>query len=151
MLREQISDALKEAMKAQDKRRTATLRLILAALKDRDIARRSEENQDCVSDDEILGLLSKMVKQRRESITIYEEAGRVDLAQQEAEEIVIIESFLPEQMSEADMNEACCAVVSEIGADGIKDMGRTMGELKTRYAGRMDFGQASKVVKDMLS
>ncbi|TNE58120.1 MAG: GatB/YqeY domain-containing protein [Alphaproteobacteria bacterium] len=149
-MRQEINQALKEAMKERDKIRTATLRLITAAIKDRDIAARSED-RDGVSDDEILQILQKMVKQRRESSKTYEEAGRQELADQELAEIDVIEGFLPQQMSDEEVAAAAKAVVEEIGAEGLKDMGRTMGALKERYAGVMDFGKANKVVKDLLS
>jgi len=145
-MREQINQALKEAIKAQDKRRMSTLRLINAAIKDRDIAARSSDKQ-CVSDEEVLQILSKMVKQRRESIKTYEEGGRPELAQQEREEIEIIESFMPRQLSDEEIEQAVADLMDEIGCEGLKDMGRTMGELKKRYAGQMDFGKASQIVK----
>ena len=148
-MRDQINDDLKTAIKAQDKRRVGTLRLINAAIKDRDIAARSS-GKDSVTDDEILEILAKMVKQRVESAATYEEAGRDELATQEREEIEIIKGFLPEQMDEAAVAEAVKAVVDEIDATSLKDMGRTMGALKERYAGKMDFGQANKVVKELL-
>ena len=148
-MRDQINDDLKTAIKAQDKRRVGTLRLINAAIKDRDIAARSS-GKDSVTDDEILEILAKMVKQRVESAATYEEAGRDELATQEREEIEIIKGFLPEQMDEAAVAEAVKAVVDEIEATSLKDMGRTMGALKERYAGKMDFGQANKVVKELL-
>ncbi len=150
-MRDEINSTLKEAMKAKDRRKVSTLRLINAAIKDRDIAARSEDRMDGVSDEEILQILQKMVKQRRESSTTYEEAGRLDLAQQEQEEIVIIETFLPQQMSDDEVATAVKEVVSEIGAEGLKDMGRTMGALKKRYAGIMDFGKANKALKGLLS
>ncbi len=148
-MRDQINDDLKTAIKAQDKRRVGTLRLINAAIKDRDIAARSS-GKDSVTDDEILEILAKMVKQRVESAATYEEAGRDELATQEREEIEIIKGFLPEQMDEAAVAEAVKAVDDEIEATSLKDMGRTMGALKERYAGKMDFGQANKVVKELL-
>lgn len=151
MLREKLNEALKTAMKSQDKRRTATVRLILAAIKDRDIATRTADNPEPVSDEDILGILAKMVKQRHESVAIYEQAGREELARQEAEEIEIIESFLPQQFSADEVHEACVRVVEEIGANGIKDMGKAMGTLKSRFAGQMDFGSASKIIKELLA
>ena len=150
MLRDELNDALKVAMKAKDPRRVSTLRLILAAIKDRDIAVRAEGQTDGVADEEILQLLTKMVRQRRESIKLYEEGGRVDLAEREAEEITVIEDFLPRQLDEAETEAAVREVVAELGATGLKDMGRTMAALKQRYAGRMDFGKTSAMVKDML-
>lgn len=150
MLREQINTALAAAMKAQDKRRVATLRLINAAIKDRDIAARGNGG-DGLSDDEIRQLLAKMVKQREESTQIYAEAGRPELAEQEREEMEIIRSFMPRQLSEEEMRSACEEVVREVGATGLRDMGKTMAALKERYPGQMDFGRASCVVKGMLS
>lgn len=150
-LREIIKQGLTEATKAQDKRRMATLRLIQAALKDRDIAGRTEGRDAGVSDAEILDVLSKMVKQRRESAGIYESAGRMELAQQENEEIAIIESFMPKQLSEAETAAAVQAVIAETGAASIKDMGRVMGELKKRHAGQMDFAKAGAIVKEKLA
>lgn len=149
-LRESIKQGLVEATKSQDKRRMATLRLIQAALKDRDIAGRTDGRDAGVSDAEILEVLAKMVKQRRESAGIYEEAGRTELAQQEREEIEIIESFMPKQLSEAETAAAVEAVIKETGAASIKDMGRVMGELKKRHAGQMDFAKAGAIVKEKL-
>ena len=149
MVREQLKATLTTAMKAGEKRRVATLRLILAAIKDRDIAARSEGRGDGggdgVSDEEILAILQKMIKQRRESTTLYQEGGRLELAEQEEQEIVIIEEFLPEQIG------ADAAVVAETGATSLKDMGGVMAQLKERYAGRMDFAQAAGQVKTLLS
>lgn len=150
MLREKINTSLKESMKAGDKLRLGTLRLINAAIKDRDIEARGQ-GKDPLSDDDLLGLLTKMVKQREESAKVYEEAGRVDLATQEREEIKVILSFLPTQMSEAESQAAIAAVIAEIDAHGLKDMGRTMAALKERYTGVMDFGKASGAVKALLT
>lgn len=149
-MRERLTDALKDAMKAQEKRRTSTLRLITAAIKDRDIAARSA-GKDRISDADILEVLAKMIKQRRESVTIYEEAGRLELAQQEQEEITIIEAFLPQQLSDDEILTAVKGVIVELGAVGLKDMGRIMSELKGRHAGQMDFGKASGMVKKILT
>ena len=151
MLRTELSDALKAAVKAREKLRTATLRLILAALKDRDIAARSKGQMDGIGDDEILQMLQTMVRQRHESIALYKQGGRDDLADQEAEEIAIIEGFLPEQLSDDEIAAAARAVIAEIGATGLKDMGRVMAALKKEYAGRMDFAKASGIVKQQLS
>lgn len=148
-MRDQLNDELKKAMKAQDKRRVSTLRLINAAIKDRDIATRGTGIEG-VDDGEILQILTKMVKQREESAKTYEEAGRLDLSEQEREEIVIIKDFLPKQLSEEEIAEAVAGVVTELGAGGLKDMGRTMAALKERYPGKMDFGLASKLVKGLL-
>lgn len=149
-LRESIKQGLVEATKSQDKRRMATLRLIQAALKDRDIAGRTDGRDAGVSDAEILEVLAKMVKQRRESVGIYEQAGRMELAQQEKEEIAIIESFMPKQLSDAETAAAVEAIVKETGVSSIKDMGRVMGELKKRHAGQMDFAKAGAIVKEKL-
>lgn len=151
MLRDQLSEALKDAMRAQEKRRTTTLRLILAAIKDRDIAGRENGSRDLVGDEDILQLLQKMVRQRRESIETFEQGGRLELADQEREEITIIEDFLPKQMSEAEIAAAVDAVVADLGAAGIKDMGRVMAALRERYPGTMDFGKASAAAKQRLS
>ncbi len=150
MLREQISAELKSAIKGKQACATATLRLINAAIKDRDIAARDKGNQDGISDDEILSLLQSMIKQRQESATAYEKGERQDLAEREREEITVIEGFLPEQMTEEEIVKAVDAVIGETGADCIKDMGSCMGALKQKYAGRMDFGKASAVVKERL-
>ena len=137
-------------MKARDQHKLSTLRLILAALKDRDIAARSNGQTDGVSDDEILQLLTKMVGQRRESIRLYEQGGRIDLAGREAEEIAIIETFLPRQLDDDEVEAAITEVIADVDAKGLKDMGPTMGALKERYAGRMDFAKAGKLVKQRL-
>ena len=151
MLRTRLSDALKTAMKGKDGRSVSTLRLILAALKDRDIAARGKGNPDGVPDDEVLGLLQSMIKQRRESIELYEKGGRMELAQGEAEEISVIEGFLPEQMSEDEIAAVITGVLSEVGAESLKDMGKVMTALKEQFAGKMDFGKASAIVKGRLS
>lgn len=150
MIRSQLNETLKAAMKDRDSVATSTLRLILAALKDRDIAARGRGNTEGIDDTEILSLLQTMIKQRRESIVLYEQGGRLDLSEQEGEEIVVIEKFLPRQMSEEETRQAVDAVIADIGAAGIKDMGRTMTELRSRYAGRMDFAKASGLVKATL-
>ena len=151
MLRTEISEALKDSMRAKEERATSTLRLILAALKDRDIAARAKGNSDGISDDEILGLLQSMIKQRRESVEMYEKGGRTELAEQEASEIEIIQTFLPEQMDDAALSAAVSEIVKEAEATSLKDMGKVMGLLKERYAGEMDFSKASAQVKDKLS
>jgi uncharacterized protein YqeY len=151
MLRERLNDALKVAMKAKERCKVSTLRLILAALKDREIAVRSGGKADGVGDDEILQLLAKMIRQRRESIRLYEEGGRVDLAESEAEEIGIIEEFMPRQLDAAETEAAVRQAIEEVGATGLKDMGRTMTALKARYAGQMEFAKASAIVKKELA
>ena len=150
-LREQFNDSLKEAMKAKDQKRVGTLRLVLAALKERDIANRSEESRAGISDDDILGLLAKMIKQREDSITAYEAGGRPELAKAEAAEIDIIRGYMPKQMSADDMKAAIARVIAETGAAQMKDMGKVMGALKERFAGQMDFGKASAAVKEALT
>jgi uncharacterized protein len=150
MLRQQFNEALKTAMLAKDARTVSTVRLIVAALKDRDIAARPRGVTDGIPDEEVLQMLQQMVKQRRESITLYEQGGRLELAQQENEEIEIINRFLPKQMSEAEMTEAVKAVIAEIEAKTLKDMGRVMAVLKERFAGTMDFTKASLTVKGQL-
>ena len=151
MLRQQLNDALKEAMKAKQHRAVSTLRLILAALKDRDIANRTEGADDAgIGEDQILQLLQSMIKQRRDSIEAYLKGGRQELADGEAEEIVIIQRFLPEQMDDDALAEAVGQIIAEAGASSIKDMGNVMGMLRGKYAGQMDFGKASALVKARL-
>jgi uncharacterized protein len=151
MLRDRLNAALKDAMKAKDQRKVSTIRLILAAVKDRDIASRTGESREGVPDEEILQILSKMIRQRHDSIEAYDKGGRADLAEQEREEIKIIESFQPPQLSEHDIKKACAEAVDKVEARGLKDMGRTMAALKERYAGLMDFSKASAIVKELLS
>jgi uncharacterized protein YqeY len=148
-MREKFAGELKAAMKAGEKRRVDTIRMIIAALKEKDIEARGQGK--AVSDEDILALLQKMVKSRRESLDIYQKAGRSDLAAQESEEITIIESFLPSQMSEVEVEQAIAAAITETDAASIKDMGRVVGALKGKYAGRMDFAKASALVKTRLS
>src|SRR5690348_7395993 len=150
-LRQKMTDAMKEAMKAKDAKRLATVRLMLAALKDRDIAARSETSRELLGDDEILSLLAKMIKQREESAAVYLQGGRPELADNEKAEIAIIREFMPKQMDEAEAKAAIAAVVAELGATSVKDMGKVMGALKERYAGQMDFGRASGQVKEALT
>ncbi|WP_104667630.1 GatB/YqeY domain-containing protein [Ensifer adhaerens] len=148
-MRDLFADALKEAVKAKDARRTSTVRLIQAAIKDRDIANRGQ-GKDPVSDEDILQILAKMIKQREESARIYDDAGRPELAAQEREEIVIINRFLPAQLSEEKVKELCASVIAETGAHGLRDMGKCMNALKERYPGQMDFAKASGLVKELL-
>lgn len=150
-LRTRISDALKQAMKDKDAERLSTLRLINAAIKDKDIDARANGSDEGVAETEVLAILGKMVKQRQESARAYEEGGRLDLAEQERKEIAIIEEFLPRQLSEAETDAAIEAAISEIGAESIRDMGKVIGALKTRYTGQMDFGAVGPRVKDRLS
>ena len=149
-MRSLLDTNLKEAIRSQEKQRLATLRLINAAIKDRDIAVRSEENTEGVSDSEIILILSNMVKQRKHSIIQYEEGGRIELAEREREEIKIIEEFLPNQLSEKGIREEILKIIESKEKLSIKDMGKIMGELKTNFTGRMDFGKASEIVKALL-
>ncbi len=151
MLRESLNEALKLAMKGQDKRGVSTVRLILAALKDRDIAARGRDQSEGLSDDQILEMLQKMVKQRRESIEAYAQAGRDDLVQQEQEEIEVISRFLPKLMDESETKAAVESAMQELKANSIKDMGRVMATLKERFPGKMDFAKASGIVKRHLA
>jgi uncharacterized protein YqeY len=150
-LRAQLNDAMKEAMKAKDAKRLVTVRLVLAALKDKDIAARSETSRDLLGDDEILGLMAKMIKQREESAAVYRQGGRPELAENEEAEIVIIRGFMPAQMDDAALKDAVAKTIAETGAASIKDMGKVMAVLKERYAGQMDFSKASAATKDALS
>ncbi|MGZ5932592.1 MAG: GatB/YqeY domain-containing protein [Rhizomicrobium sp.] len=150
-LREQINDSLKEAMKAKDQKRVGTLRLINAALKDRDIAARTETSRELLGDDEILSLLAKMIKQREDSIQAYEAGNRPELAAAERDEIAVIRGFMPRQMSPEEAKAAISKVIADVGAASIKDMGKVMAALKERFAGQMDFGKASGAVKEALT
>ena len=150
-LRTRITAAMKQAMKDKDADRLSTVRLINAAIKDRDIAARGEGREDGVGDDEVLAILSKMVKQRHESVKTYEEGGRLDLAEREQAEIVVIEEFLPKKLSDAEVTKAIDKAVADVGADSIRDMGRVMGVLKSKYQGQMDFGAVGPRVKERLA
>jgi len=150
MLRDDVSAELKDAMRAKNTVKTATLRLILAAIKDRDIAARTDGVFEGIGEDEVLKVLQTMVKQRRESIKMYEQGNRPELAAQEAQEIAIIQSFLPKQMDDQEIEAAVTAVIKEIEANSLKDMGTSMGLLRERYSGRMDFGKASAILKSVL-
>ena len=148
-MRESISTAFKDAMKQQDKRRVATLRLVQAAVHDRDIASRGA-GKDPISDDEIVAVLGKMIKQREESAEAFEGGGRIEMAEQERQEIAIIREFLPEQLCLEDVRKACEKVVGDVNAAGLRDMGKCMSALKERYPGQMDFSKASGIVKSLL-
>ena len=150
MLREQINDAMKTAMKSQDKLRLSTLRLINAAIKNADIEARGAGKVALV-DGDILSLLQKLIKQRQESVELYDKGGRAELAAGEREEIAIISAYLPKQMSDDEVKAAIAAIVAETGAAGIKDMGKVIGALKAKYAGQMDFAKASGLVKAALN
>jgi uncharacterized protein YqeY len=150
MLRTEFQEKLKQAQHAKDELTVGTLRLIIAAMKDRDIAARSKGNWDGISEDEILSMLQSMIKQRQESIKMYEIGKRQDLIDREASEIKIIESFLPKQLSDDEIKAVIGAVVTTVGATGIKDMGKVMAEIKGKYAGQMDMSKASAFVKERL-
>ena len=150
-LRARLGEALKNAMREKDVERLSTLRLINAAIKDRDIALRGESREEGASEAEVLQLLGKMVKQRQDSVRAYEEGGRLELAEKERAEIEVIEDFLPRQLSSAEVEAAIDKAVAAVGASSVRDMGRVMGELKGRYAGQMDFGAIGPKVKARLS
>lgn len=149
-MRNRVNEALKEAMKAGKVERRSTLRLINAAIKDRDIALRGEGNDAGVGDTEVLGILGKMVKQRQESARAYEEGGRLELAEKERTEILVIEEFLPRQLSDEEVEKAITTAISETGASSIRDMGKVMGALKGKYNGQMDFGCVGGKLKGLL-
>jgi uncharacterized protein YqeY len=151
MLRDRLNDALKDAMRAKDPATVSAMRLILAALKDKDIAARTRGDGSPLKDDEILSLLQSMVKQRRESVGLYKQGGRDDLVQKEEAEIAVIERFLPQQMDEAAMTGAIKGLIAEAGATSVKDMGKVMALLKARFAGQMDPAKASGLIKSLLS
>jgi len=148
--REEFNSALKEALKEQNQTAVSTIRLMLAALKDRDIAARGQGNDDGINDTEILSMMQSMIKQRHESAKMYDDAGREELAEREEAEIEIIEKFLPAQLSEDDVDKIVVELMEEHGASEMKDMGKVMAALKTRYAGQMDMGKASALVKSKL-
>ncbi len=150
-IRSRINQALKESLKTKEPVSTSTIRLIMAALKDRDIAARGKGETEGVSDEEILAMLQTMVKQRRESISLYEQGGRLELAEREAAEIAVIQKFLPEQMDDAAMRKAISSTIADIEATSIKEMGAVMAALRSHYAGKMDFGKAAAAVKAELS
>ena len=150
-MRDILDKSLKDAMRARDTQKISTIRLINAAIKDRDIAIRSEDNLEGVSDEEILSILSKMIKQRKESAKQYEEGGRLELAQQEFEEIEIIENFLPRQLDLNEIEQTVKKIILEINANSLRDMGKVMSLLKENYSGKMDFGKAGVVAKELLS
>ena len=149
-LRERITAALKDAMRAREADRLSTLRLINAAIKDKDIALRGEGNDAGVNAADILAILGRMVKQRQESVRAYEEGGRLDLADKERAEIGVIEDYLPRQLDAAEVEAAIVAAIAEVGAVSIRDMGRVMADLKGKYTGRMDFSAVGPVIKGRL-
>lgn len=151
MLREKLTEAMKDAMRAKDQAALGTIRLILAKLKDTDIAARTEASREGVTDDRILSLMQGMIKQRNESIALYDKGGRADLAEKEKAEIAVIERFLPQQMDEAAVEAAVREAIAAAGATSVKDMGGVMATLKGKYAGQMDFAKASAAVKKALS
>jgi uncharacterized protein YqeY len=150
MLRDDINAALKDAMKAKDERKVSTLRLVNSTFKNADIDARGQ-GKGPLGDDELLGLLQKMIKQRNESIELYEKGGRAELAQQERDEIALIAAYLPKQMSEDDVKAAVAEAIRDTGAAGMKDMGKVVGALRGKYAGKMDFAKASALIKSALS
>ena len=149
-MRDRITEAMKQALKAKDQAALGTMRLIMAALKDRDIAARGNGNQDGISNDDILSMLQTMIKQRNESAKMYRDGDRIELAEAEEAEIDIIQSFLPAQLDEAAMHEAIKATIAETGASSVKDMGQVMASLKSNFAGQMDFSAVSQMVKSIL-
>jgi uncharacterized protein YqeY len=149
-LRETLSESMKDAMRAKDAKRLATVRMILSGLKDRDIAARTEESREGIADDKILEMLGKMIKQREESAAAYDAGKRPELASAEREEIEIIRSFMPKQMSDADVEAAIRSAIAEAGATQMKDMGKVVAILRAKYAGQMDFGKASGIAKQLL-
>ena len=150
-LRSRINTAMKQAMKDKSTERLSTIRLINAAIKDRDIAARTEGKENGVGDDEVLAILAKMTKQRQESAKTYEEAGRLDLSERELAEITVIEEFLPQQLTDSEIKSAVSEAIIEVGASSIRDMGKVMGLLKSKYAGQMDFAAVGAQVKDSLT
>lgn len=150
MVREKLASDLKLAIKARDSQRVSTLRLILAAIKDRDIAARAGDNTEGVPDAEILAILAKMIRQRQESAKTYEEAGRLELAAQETAEIGIIQGYLPRQLSQGEVDAAIATAIEETGAHSVRDMGKVMAELKARHTGQMDFARACGAIKTAL-
>lgn len=151
MLRTRFQDQLKQSLHAKDEIAVSTLRLIIAAMKDRDIAARGKGNWDGIGEDEILSMLQSMIKQRHESIKMYEQGGRPELAAREASEIRVIETFLPAQLSEAEVKAAIDAAIAAVGAAGIKDMGKVITEMKSKYTGQVDFAKVSGLVKERLT
>ena len=150
-MKDKIALALKDAMRSKEQARLSTLRLINAAIKDREIALRGEDGGGELADSDILAILGKMVKQRQESARAYEEGGRLDLAEKELSEVGVIEEFLPRQLSAEEVTEAVAAAIAKVGASSIRDMGRVMGELKAKYTGQMDFGVVGPMIKDKLA
>src|SRR6201994_181775 len=150
MLRDDINTAVKEAMKAKDERKLSTLRMVNSTIKNADIEARGN-GKPPLSDGDLPGVLQKMIKQRQESVELYDKGGRAELAAQEREEIAVISAYLPKQMSDGEVNTAIAAIIAETGAAGMKDMGKVIGVLKAKYAGQMDFGKASGLVKAALS
>ena len=150
MLRDDINNAVKEAMKAKEERKLSTLRMVNSTIKNADIDARGQ-GKPPLSDSELLGVLQKMIKQRQEAIELYDKGGRAELAQREREEIAVISAYLPKQMSEDDVKKAISVIIAETGAAGMKDMGKVISALKAKYAGQMDFAKASGLVKVALA
>jgi len=150
MLRDDINNAVKDAMKAKDERKLSTLRMVNSSIKNADIEARGQ-GKPPLGDEEILGLLQKMIKQRHESVELYDKGGRAELAKQERDEIAVISAYLPKQMSDDEVKAAIATTIKETGAAGMKDMGKVIGAMKAKYAGQMDFGKASGLVKAALT
>ena len=150
MLRENINNAVKDAMRAKDERKLSTLRMVNSTIKNADIAARGE-GKPPLSDADLMGVFQKMIKQRQESVELYEKGGRAELAAQEREEITIISAYLPRQMTDQEIHDTIGALAKEVGASAMKDMGKVMATLKERHAGQMDFGKASGIVKELLA
>ncbi|MDR3528323.1 MAG: GatB/YqeY domain-containing protein [Rhizomicrobium sp.] len=150
-LRDQLMNSVKEAMKAREQKRLGTLRLIQSAIKDKDIAARTEDSREGISDDDILGLFGKLIKSREDSVALYEQGGRPELAEAERAEIAIIREFMPRQLDETETKAAIAAIVAETGAASLKDMGKVMAALKERYTGTIDMGKAGALIKAQLS
>jgi uncharacterized protein YqeY len=151
MLREQLSTAMKEAMKAKEQVKLDTIRMVQAAIKHQDIEARAKGNQNGIDDGQILSLMQNLIKSRKDSVELYEKGGRPELAAKETAEIKIIEGFLPKQMNEAETTDAVKKIITDTGATSIKDMGKVMAELRAKYAGQLDMGQAGAVVKQLLA
>jgi uncharacterized protein YqeY len=151
MLRNTFTEQMKQALLAKEEIKLATLRLIIAALKDRDIAARSKGNRDGISDEDILSMLQSMIKQRQESIKLYEQGNRPELAAREQAEIVVIQTFLPKQLSDDEVKAVIDGIIKSTGATGVKDMGKVMAEMKAKYTGQLDFSKASGLVKERLA
>jgi len=151
MLREKINESLKEAMKAKDATKVSTLRMVNAGIKERDIAARTEASRDLISDEQVMQMMQTMVRQRRDSVEMYTKGDRPDLVEKELAEIAIIESYLPKQMSDDEIRAVASDLIKELGVTGQKEMGKVIGAIKARFAGQIDLGRASAVIKALLN